>query len=234
LKSWLTRLKQTTYNTTLMYNLRMMTAFAGTAFVPYFMGQQLMTIPLTLGVVAAGLSDIDDRFSVRILNLLYTYIGFFITAVGVYLLFPYPLLFALALIVSCIALILLGSLGRRYATISYGCLVAWVLMFYEWNVIFLVLMGCGLLSLACVHFLFKETLEPERRLKLNFQQVLSLYRTIFQDPSFRRPLYAGCFSGAVIRLHSSCAKTHSKLATMYKHSPKYSGGLRPIRSLIGP
>ena len=74
-------------------------------------------------MVAAGLSDIDDRFSVRILNLLYTYIGFFITAVGVYLLYPHPVLFALALIVSCIALILLGSLGRRYATISYGCLV---------------------------------------------------------------------------------------------------------------
>ncbi|HAA08068.1 MAG TPA: TIGR01666 family membrane protein, partial [Acinetobacter schindleri] len=58
-----------------------------------------------------------------ILNLLYTYIGFFITASAVYLLFPYPILFALALIVSCIGLILLGSLGRRYATISYGCLV---------------------------------------------------------------------------------------------------------------
>lgn len=123
LKSWLTRFKQTTGNTTFMYNLRMIIAFAGTAFVPYLMGQQLMTIPLTLGVVAAGLSDIDDRFSVRILNLLYTYIGFFITASAVYLLFPYPILFALALIVSCIGLILLGSLGRRYATISYGCLV---------------------------------------------------------------------------------------------------------------
>lgn len=123
MKSWLTRFKQTTGNTTFMYNLRMIIAFAGTAFVPYLMGQQLMTIPLTLGVVAAGLSDIDDRFSVRILNLLYTYIGFFITASAVYLLFPYPILFALALIVSCIGLILLGSLGRRYATISYGCLV---------------------------------------------------------------------------------------------------------------
>ena len=123
MKSWLNHLKRTTYNTTLMYNLRMLVAFIGTAFVPYFMGQQLMTIPLTLGVVAAGLSDIDDRFSVRILNQLYTYLGFFITAVGVYLLFPYPILFALALIVSFIALILLGSLGRRYATISYGCLV---------------------------------------------------------------------------------------------------------------
>jgi uncharacterized membrane protein (TIGR01666 family) len=123
LKSWLTRLKQATYNTTFMYNLRMIIAFAGTAFVPYFMGQQLFTIPLTLGVVAAGLSDIDDRFSVRIMNLIYTYIGFFITAASIYFLFPHPVLFAIGLIVSCIGWILLGSLGRRYATISYGCLV---------------------------------------------------------------------------------------------------------------
>ncbi|MDK1684077.1 YccS family putative transporter [Acinetobacter terrestris] len=123
MKSWLTRLKQATYNTTFMYNLRMIIAFAGTAFVPYFMGYQIATIPLTLGVVAAGLSDIDDRFSVRIMNLIYTYIGFFITACSVYFLFPYPILFALGLIVSCIGWILLGSLGRRYATISYGCLV---------------------------------------------------------------------------------------------------------------
>lgn len=101
----------------------MIIAFTGTAFVPYLLGQQLITIPLTLGVVAAGLSDIDDRFSVRIMNLIYTYIGFFITAASVSLLFPYPILFALGLIVSCIGWILLGSLGRRYATISYGCLV---------------------------------------------------------------------------------------------------------------
>ncbi|SPL71040.1 YccS family putative transporter [Acinetobacter stercoris] len=123
MKSWLTRLKQATYNTTFMYNLRMVIAFSGTAFVPYFLGHQLMTIPLTLGVVAAGLSDIDDRFSVRIMNLVYTYIGFFVTAASVQLLFPYPVLFAIGLIASCIGWILLGSLGRRYATISYGCLV---------------------------------------------------------------------------------------------------------------
>lgn len=106
-----------------MYSIRMIIAFAGTAFVPYYLDQQILTIPLTLGVVAAGLSDIDDRFSVRILNLFYTYIGFFITAASVQLLFPHPFFFAIGLIVSCIGLILLGSLGRRYATISYGCLV---------------------------------------------------------------------------------------------------------------
>lgn len=101
--------------------------------------------------------------------------------------------FASMMIVTAIAPILAPSLG------------AWVLMFYEWNVIFLVLMGCGLLSLACVHFLFKETLEPERRLKLNFQQVLSLYRSIFQDQSFRHPLYAGCFSSAVMFCYISAS-----------------------------
>ncbi|ENW80188.1 MULTISPECIES: YccS family putative transporter [unclassified Acinetobacter] len=120
---WLARLKQTTYNTTLMYNVRMLIAFAGTAFVPYLLNFQLATIPLTLGVVAAAISDIDDRFSVRIQNQIYTYIGFFITAASVQLLFPYPIIFAVGLIVSCIGWILLGSLGRRYATIAYGCLV---------------------------------------------------------------------------------------------------------------
>lgn len=106
-----------------MYNMRMIIAFSGTAFIPYLIGNQIFTIPLTLGVVAAGLSDIDDRFSVRIMNLIYTYLGFFVAAASVQLLFPYPVLFATGLIISCIALILLGSLGRRYATISYGCLV---------------------------------------------------------------------------------------------------------------
>ncbi|RZF52225.1 TIGR01666 family membrane protein [Acinetobacter halotolerans] len=120
---WFKRLKQATYNTTFMYNVRMLIAFTGTAFVPYLMGYQLATIPLTLGVVAAGISDIDDRFSVRIMNLIYTYIGFFITAASVQLLFPYPVVFAIGLIASCIGWILLGSLGRRYATIAYGCLV---------------------------------------------------------------------------------------------------------------
>lgn len=123
LNPWFKRLKQATYNTTFMYNVRMLIAFTGTAFVPYLMGYQLATIPLTLGVVAAGISDIDDRFSVRIMNLIYTYIGFFITAASVQLLFPYPVVFAIGLIASCIGWILLGSLGRRYATIAYGCLV---------------------------------------------------------------------------------------------------------------
>ncbi len=86
-----------------MYNLRLIIAFAGTAFVPYYLDMQIATIPLSLGVVAAGLSDIDDRFSVRIMNSLFTYIGFFITGLCIYILFPYPVLFAIGLLVACVA-----------------------------------------------------------------------------------------------------------------------------------
>ncbi|MEL4299910.1 YccS family putative transporter [Acinetobacter ursingii] len=138
MKPLFAHVRRATYNTTLMYNLRMLIAFTGTAFVPYFLNFQLATIPLTLGVVAAGLSDIDDRFSVRIMNLVYTAVGFFITSASVQLLFPYPFLFAIGLIASCIGWILLGSLGRRYATIAYGCLVVSVYsmlgvhLFDEW------------------------------------------------------------------------------------------------------
>lgn len=136
----LERIRQVNYNAALMYNIRIGIAFLGTAFVPYFLHLQIATIPLTLGVVAAGLSDIDDRFTVRILNQFYTYIGFFIAASAIQLLFPYPVVFAISLIVACIGWILLGSLGRRYATISYGCLVVSVYtmlgvgLFEEWYI----------------------------------------------------------------------------------------------------
>lgn len=119
-------LKRVSYKSTVMYDIRMTIAFLGTAFIPYFLGQQLLTIPLTLGVVAAALSDIDDRFSVRIRNLFLTYLGFFITSAAVQLLLAHPFYFGIALIVTCFSLILLGSLGKRYATISYGCLVVLV------------------------------------------------------------------------------------------------------------
>lgn len=116
-------LKRIRNHTAFMYGIRLFFAFAGTAFVPYFLQQQPLTIPLSLGVIAAALSDIDDRFSLMLRNLFFTYVGFFITASLVQVFFPYPILFGLLLIIMCVGLILLGSLGQRYAKISFGCLV---------------------------------------------------------------------------------------------------------------
>lgn len=94
--------------------------------------------------------------------------------------------FASMMIVTTIAPIIAPTLG------------AWVLNVFEWQYIFALLMLVGVLCLGCVHFFFEETLPVERRLKLNFKQIISLYSAIFQDDSFRKPMLAGCFSGAVL------------------------------------
>lgn len=94
--------------------------------------------------------------------------------------------FASMMIVTTIAPIIAPTLG------------AWVLSVFEWQYIFALLMLVGVLCLGCVHFFFEETLPVERRLKLNFTQIISLYSAIFQDDSFRKPMLAGCFSGAVL------------------------------------
>lgn len=117
------RLRRYSYNSTLMYNLRMLLAFSGTTLFPWWLGEQHLTIPLSLGVVAAALTDMDDRFSMRLRNLLLTYGCFFAAAAAVELLYPYPWLFGLGLLISSIVFILLGSLGQRYATIAFGGLL---------------------------------------------------------------------------------------------------------------
>ena len=80
-------------------------------------------LPLTLGVVAAALTDLDDRLAGRLRNLAITLVCFFIASASVELLFPWPPLFALGLTVSTIGFILLGGLGQRYATIAFGALL---------------------------------------------------------------------------------------------------------------
>ena len=101
--------------------------------------------------------------------------------------------FASMMIVTTIAPIIAPSLG------------ALVLSFSSWHSIFGFLMVVGLGSLCCVHFFFEETLDPKRRLKLNFNQVLNLYGAILQDSSFRRPMFVGCFAGAVLFCYISAS-----------------------------
>lgn len=111
------------YNSSWLYNIRIFIALAGAALLPWWLDQPTTTIPLTLGVVAAALTDLDDRLSGRLINLLITLICFFIASVSIELLFPYPWLFGIGLACSTAGFILLGALGQRYATIAFGALL---------------------------------------------------------------------------------------------------------------
>lgn len=116
-------LRRYTWNSTWLYNARIFISLIGTTALPWWLGDAKLTIPLTLGVVAAALTDLDDRLTGRLRNLVITLICFFIASASVEVLFPWPWLFALGLTVSTIGFILLGGLGQRYATIAFGALL---------------------------------------------------------------------------------------------------------------
>ncbi|EMX0849358.1 TIGR01666 family membrane protein [Pluralibacter gergoviae] len=116
-------LRRYTCNSTWLYNARIFMALCGTTALPWWLGDVKLTIPLTLGVVAAALTDLDDRLSGRLRNLIITLVCFFIASASVELLFPWPWAFALGLTLSTSGFILLGGLGQRYATIAFGALL---------------------------------------------------------------------------------------------------------------
>ncbi len=82
---------------------------------------------------------------------------------------------------------------------------AWILTFFPWQAIFITLAVIGIVCWLCVHFFFKESLPVERRLKLSFYQVTTLYAAILKDESFRRPMFAGCLTGAALFCYISSA-----------------------------
>ncbi|WP_312688666.1 YccS family putative transporter [Kosakonia sp.] len=116
-------IRRYTWNSAWLYNVRIFIALCGTAVLPWMLQEVKLTIPLTLGVVAAALADLDDRLTGRLRNLLITLLCFFIASASVELLYPWPWLFAIGLVSSTIGFILLGGLGQRYATIAFGALL---------------------------------------------------------------------------------------------------------------
>ena len=106
-----------------IYGLRVFLAYGAAALVPYILNRPYLTLTLSLGITAAALTDIDDRFSLRLRNMAMSYIGFFVMSVAIFVLSPYPFIFALTMVVSCFGLIIIGALGRRFAQLSFGCLI---------------------------------------------------------------------------------------------------------------
>ena len=116
-------LRRYTWNSAWLYNIRIFIALCGSAALPWWLGEVKLTIPLTLGVVAGALADLDDRLAGRLRNLVITLVCFFIASASVELLYPWPWLFAIGLMLSTSGFILLGGLGQRYATIAFGALL---------------------------------------------------------------------------------------------------------------
>ena len=88
-----------------------------------YSGQMELLTPLFLGVIASALSESDDSWQGRLFSTAVTLICFFFTAAAVELLHPYPWFFVIALSSTTFCLIMLGSLGERYATVAFATLI---------------------------------------------------------------------------------------------------------------
>lgn len=117
------RLRHSLNNSRFQYCLMIFIALAGAALFPWLTGDVISTIPVTLGVVAAALTDLDDRLSGRLRNIFITLLCFLIASVSIEVLFPYPWLFAVGLLISSFCFTMLGAIGQRYATMAFGALL---------------------------------------------------------------------------------------------------------------
>lgn len=116
-------LRKYLFNGRFLYSLRIAITLAGVTILPWIGQETILIVPLILGVIAAGLSDLDDSLSGRLLNLLITLFCFFLASASVELLMPYPVIFLMGLLLSTSGFIMLGALGQRYATIAFGTLL---------------------------------------------------------------------------------------------------------------
>lgn len=107
-------------NSTLIYCLQIFIVLTGTTLGLYFLDYEYLIIPITLGAIATALTDFDDRLTIRLRNLAFVCVLFFSVSSILEFLYPYKLLFLIYLSLSSAAFILMGALGQRYATISFG------------------------------------------------------------------------------------------------------------------
>jgi len=110
-------------NSILIYCLQILIVLTGTTLGLLWLGYNQLIVPVTLGAIAAALTDFDDRLSIRLRNLVYVCLLFFTVSSILGFLAPYKIFFILYLSLSSAFFILLGALGQRYATISFGTIL---------------------------------------------------------------------------------------------------------------
>lgn len=115
--------KKIFYHSNLLFSIRVIIALLGTTLIPILFGDIHAVVPLTLSVIAAAAADVDASPRQRLKNLSIILICFALATFSVELLFPYPWLFLIGLLVSGFSFTMLGALGKTFAVISFGTLL---------------------------------------------------------------------------------------------------------------
>ncbi len=87
-------------NSILIYCLQILIVLTGTTLGLLWLGYNQLIVPVTLGAIAAALTDFDDRLSIRLRNLVYVCLLFFTVSSILGFLAPYKIFFILYLSIS--------------------------------------------------------------------------------------------------------------------------------------
>ncbi|MGF1679995.1 YccS family putative transporter [Photobacterium minamisatsumaniensis] len=110
-------------NERINYSIRVFIALVGVALPCWYLDANTAVTPLVLGIIASALAETDDNLTGRIKAFITTLLCFFIAAISIELLFPYPVFFAIGLFTSTFGFIMLGAMGARYASIAFASLL---------------------------------------------------------------------------------------------------------------
>lgn len=105
------------------YSVRVFIALTGSMALCWYQDEMGLLIPLFLGIIASALAETDDSWQGRLNSLAVTLVCFSIAALSVELLFPYPIVFVIALALASFGLTMLGALGERYGAIASATLI---------------------------------------------------------------------------------------------------------------
>ncbi|MFJ2712923.1 YccS family putative transporter [Pseudomonas sp. NPDC087346] len=105
------------------YSVRVFIALTGSMALCWYQDEMGLLIPLFLGIIASALAETDDSWQGRLNALAVTLVCFSVAALSVELLFPYPIIFAIALALASFGLTMLGALGERYGAIASATLI---------------------------------------------------------------------------------------------------------------
>ena len=105
------------------YGVRVLIALSGCLALSLALEKIELVLPLFLGCIASALAESDDHWRGRLKALSVTLVCFALTSTLVQLLFPYPWLFVLGLMLSAFGMTLLGGIGERYAPVAQATLI---------------------------------------------------------------------------------------------------------------
>ncbi len=111
------------FNAKVISTLPMFIAVNLAALSIWFLGVSPEAMPLILGMIAAGLVEVDNRLVGRLKDISVMLVVFALSAFSTQIAMGHSVIFTVLMMLATFVITMIGTLGKRYATLSFGALL---------------------------------------------------------------------------------------------------------------